>query len=353
MARIGITYEEVKSHAETLIAKGENPTLEKIRRALGDRGSNSTISKYLNQWRGTRAQFANKPQVALIPDPVNEAVGRVWYQLREETQTEINQIKEEARASIEVATQQKEQALFERNQAFQELEELKTTMSELKNKNANLESSLNQAQKALEITEGRLKEIEIKHAEFKSEKEKQVSELMASREASISQLKEQMHYLNQEHKKEIETYKTLMEEQRHAETIKKEALKAENLTLEKKLRKIEGTELQSQTLIGELSLQLKSRDFQLEETKNESKKYAAKLQIAQRHAAALEAEINGLNTLAMTRQEKYDAYRKELILARETIVKLEERLSQFGLVQKLLNSNSSILAKETQEEGIA
>ncbi len=38
MGRIGITYEAVELQADTFVARGESPTLEKIRQVLGDRG---------------------------------------------------------------------------------------------------------------------------------------------------------------------------------------------------------------------------------------------------------------------------------------------------------------------------
>ena len=51
--RQNVTYEEIVTAAEAIIANGANPTIEKIRISLGSRGSNSTISKYLNDWRKT------------------------------------------------------------------------------------------------------------------------------------------------------------------------------------------------------------------------------------------------------------------------------------------------------------
>jgi len=46
-----VTFEEIVNAAELITAKGDNPTIEKIRISIGSRGSNSTISKHLNNWR--------------------------------------------------------------------------------------------------------------------------------------------------------------------------------------------------------------------------------------------------------------------------------------------------------------
>ena len=93
MARIGITYEEVELTAEHLLQEGVEPTIERIRFTLGT-GSNTTISKYLKEWRSVRLK-ANPnilPALKTPPDPVNQAVARVWQQLQEENEAKIKEI---------------------------------------------------------------------------------------------------------------------------------------------------------------------------------------------------------------------------------------------------------------------
>ena len=60
MARPGVTYLEVADAASNLQNKGENPTIDSVRRALGT-GSNTTISIHLKKWRSE-----NQPEVALL-----------------------------------------------------------------------------------------------------------------------------------------------------------------------------------------------------------------------------------------------------------------------------------------------
>ncbi len=182
MARMGVTYEEVELQAETLVAKGENPTLEKVRRALGDRGSNSTLSKYINEWRGRRAQSSpNNPNSILqVSDPVNEAVNRVWQQLKEESQLEIFKIKEETRLSLEEAHLHKKQLSEERDRAFSELQELQNYLGQLKAENINLKSELQKVQNQYEVVIGRLEEAEKYYQDYKNDKEKQILELRNS-----------------------------------------------------------------------------------------------------------------------------------------------------------------------------
>lgn len=52
MARIGVSYDEVKAAALAILATGEQPSLRSVRDALG-RGSNTTISGHMARWRAT------------------------------------------------------------------------------------------------------------------------------------------------------------------------------------------------------------------------------------------------------------------------------------------------------------
>jgi hypothetical protein len=49
--RQNVTFDEIVTAAELILSEGSNPTIEKVRISIGSRGSNSTISKHLNNWR--------------------------------------------------------------------------------------------------------------------------------------------------------------------------------------------------------------------------------------------------------------------------------------------------------------
>lgn len=76
MAR-GITQDQVDQAADAILSDGENPTVEKLRAALGT-GSPNTITRMLDSWRsqlGTRLR-----QLSALPD-VPDAVGQVMIEL--------------------------------------------------------------------------------------------------------------------------------------------------------------------------------------------------------------------------------------------------------------------------------
>lgn len=60
MARSGVLYVQVANAATRLVAEGQNPTIDRIRAALGGTGSKSTLAPLLKRWKvahpGTLAQ---------------------------------------------------------------------------------------------------------------------------------------------------------------------------------------------------------------------------------------------------------------------------------------------------------
>ncbi|WP_440086012.1 DNA-binding protein [Stenotrophomonas sp. S11A1a] len=78
MAR-GITETDVHTAADELVAKGERPTVERIRAHLGT-GSPNTVTRWLETWwnrLGTRLQPA-RPDLEDAPAMLVELAGQWW-----------------------------------------------------------------------------------------------------------------------------------------------------------------------------------------------------------------------------------------------------------------------------------
>ena len=71
MARTGVTYFDISKAAETIVERGETPTVDKVRAQLGT-GSKSTIAPLLKRWR-TDSGIIIEPQSGL-PSDLLEAV---------------------------------------------------------------------------------------------------------------------------------------------------------------------------------------------------------------------------------------------------------------------------------------
>lgn len=89
MARIGVTYLEVAQAADSLVARGELPTLRKLRIELGGTGSPNTIQKHLSVWREAR------------PVPVS-AVTQLSETLLRAISAEIFQAEAKSKSQVEI-----------------------------------------------------------------------------------------------------------------------------------------------------------------------------------------------------------------------------------------------------------
>jgi chromosome segregation ATPase len=74
----GITQDQVNTAADTLLAAGENPTVEKVRGALGT-GSPNTVTRMLDAWRmGLGERLRQLQALPDIPSAVGQAMTELW-----------------------------------------------------------------------------------------------------------------------------------------------------------------------------------------------------------------------------------------------------------------------------------
>lgn len=123
MARIGITFLEVSQAADSLIARGEQPTLRNLRIELGNTGSPNTIQKHLSVWRDAR------------PVPMSAAT-QLSEGLLNAIAAEIVQAEAKAKAALE-------RDLVEKNSVVADLAELGDTLeTEIDTLRAQLQEAL-------------------------------------------------------------------------------------------------------------------------------------------------------------------------------------------------------------------
>ncbi|MBD8880869.1 DNA-binding protein [Rhodanobacter sp. 7MK24] len=76
--RTGITQDQVNAAADTLVAAGDKPTVEKVRSALGT-GSPNTITRMLDTWRnGLAERLQNVLQLPELPPEAGQAMTALW-----------------------------------------------------------------------------------------------------------------------------------------------------------------------------------------------------------------------------------------------------------------------------------
>ena len=123
MARSGIRYEEVQSAAETLLGRGLNPTIQRVRELLGT-GSNTTISEHLKSWQ---QQLAEAPKVILppaIPEAVAAALDAFWKLAVQHAEAAFEEQRAAAAQAVAAAEQARDAAMTDQQQARNEASNL-------------------------------------------------------------------------------------------------------------------------------------------------------------------------------------------------------------------------------------
>jgi chromosome segregation ATPase len=105
---MAITQDQIFEVADTLVSKGEKPTLVNVRRALGG-GSFSTISEGMEAWRSARATVAEplrEPAPQIITDRLAAFGAELWAVAQEMATSRLTterEALEAARAELEAA----------------------------------------------------------------------------------------------------------------------------------------------------------------------------------------------------------------------------------------------------------
>jgi chromosome segregation ATPase len=252
MARLGITFEQVEIAAETILAAGKNPTIERVRRLLGDTGSNSTLSKHLNDWRSTRlmATRDDLPAPHLPPDPVHAAVNRVWQQIYQEAEANTQSVQAKAAAEIE-AIQQQYQALKETHaQLIKERSSLQEHAHQLTAEKEILSLDFKTEQQQRVLLEERCHALQQQYQISKQESTAQLAEIKSTHQQEIQRITEQMQLLKKNCDQYISDIKSQNENLRQHYLVEMDALKMEKQKQEKKILQLTA---QNQMLEGQLA----------------------------------------------------------------------------------------------------
>lgn len=86
MAR-GITEQDVLEAADALLARGERPTIERVRQELG-RGSPNTVNRHLDVWWSSLAQRVQGRSGSMLPASLLELCGRLYESVRDQARVE-------------------------------------------------------------------------------------------------------------------------------------------------------------------------------------------------------------------------------------------------------------------------
>ncbi|AQU82420.1 MULTISPECIES: DNA-binding protein [unclassified Halomonas] len=105
MARSGIQYSDVQQAVDTLLARGDTPSVQRIREVLGT-GSFTTISEHFRHWRTEREKNRDVPPPKGVPEVVVNVASELWREAQEVANQALVHYREDANRQVESAQQQ-------------------------------------------------------------------------------------------------------------------------------------------------------------------------------------------------------------------------------------------------------
>ncbi|WP_311947992.1 DNA-binding protein [Halomonas piscis] len=118
MARTGIQYADVRRAIDELIARGDSPSVQRIREVLGT-GSFTTISEHFRCWRDEREKNRDAPPPRELPEAIVSLATDMWRQAQDVANEGLAHYREEANREVETARQEARKARQEADNAAQ------------------------------------------------------------------------------------------------------------------------------------------------------------------------------------------------------------------------------------------
>jgi chromosome segregation ATPase len=179
MSRRGVTYENVKHAAMTLLSQGIAPSVQKVREILGT-GSNTTLAEHLTLWREEQQQKSIVHLPATLPKELIASLEVLWQTAMEHAEKQLSVYK----LTLENEQQQFKQMQIEieKNQAqwqqkleeiYQQLDTEKNVTQTLRTENAVLVEQVAKNESLL--------------VEQKSQYEERLQRVYTERDAIVSQ----------------------------------------------------------------------------------------------------------------------------------------------------------------------
>lgn len=208
MARTGITYDEVARAATALLARGDNPTIQRVREMLGS-GSNTTLSNHLRHWHSQR-QGEDEPVLPpSLPEALLPALETFWQLAVEHAREVFSEERAAALAQVAAAQEAQTKAEAKTDRLAGERDQLQSELDRTTRQLAEREQQLATERSTHQQTAGDLRA---------------VSERRAALEEALQQLRTTLAAAEQRRREERTTLATqyqaqLSEERQRAEAV--------------------------------------------------------------------------------------------------------------------------------------
>ena len=264
MARGGINKALVQQARESLLSKGQNPSIDAVRIALGNTGSKSTIHRYLKELEEEENTQLNDE--ALLSRTIKDQVVKLASSLREEAQSIVDQAEERHRKQLA----QLDNRLKEQIERF----------TQAQHETQSLEDQLSEAYQELTDTKEALRSRSEQYSRMHQQLEDQEA-LLGEKDAHIRSLEEK----HQHARESLQHYRESVKEQRDQDQRRHEQhvqqLQAEQRQLQQSIsiKQSEITQLNKDN--AQLAAQLRETRKQLSEKAKQWEQVSRDLKLAE------------------------------------------------------------------------
>ncbi|MBB3060103.1 DNA-binding protein [Microbulbifer rhizosphaerae] len=164
MARTGVTYLDIAQAAEAVKNRGEEPTVDRVRAALGT-GSKSTITPLLKRWR---SETGSQADTGGLPRDLVEALKALHNRVQQEADRKVEEAREGFEAAADKHRREKEEARAASTGLAEELRCLKHKLEISETRNRKLKLAQEESQAALAKSEFQREEGSVRIAELKA-----------------------------------------------------------------------------------------------------------------------------------------------------------------------------------------
>jgi len=303
MSRPGVDYDTVKRTINTLLARGEAPSVQRIRHELGT-GSNSTIAAHLRVWREQQAKKTTPVLPSTIPESVVSAMEVFWQTAAEQAENQLAHLRNALNEQSEQLEQEKLTIQTNAHEVKHSLEKANATIAEQHDQIAHLKTELAVHQEQIQQKETILTDFKTEAGSrlARAYKEKDDAIAIIEKEAQeMKQLQQKLTEQHQQYQTQLEKERVLQQQSeiRWANLIDQARTETQaekkNQTqlqqqLNQRLEKLQNILTESQQAVASQSSEIRQQQNTINELKQQLSERNQQYQDTMRQIATLEAQ---------------------------------------------------------------
>lgn len=285
MARSGVQYEDVQRAIDDLLARGESPSVQKVREVLGT-GSFTTISDHLREWRTRREENRDVPPPRGMPAALQELAEALWQKAQEGANQALAHYREEADGRVEAAEERVAEARRQAEDASQREAALAAHLTATEQRLEERSTALARCEAERDQHAAQAHRLETRHAELEGLLERIRGEMASQGQAHQQALKDQEAQQRERLAREEQRHESaearlmgLLDEARQEGQAREKSAAAREAQLEKRLSGLEQELQEARSLLADEERRHRDTDW--------ARRQAETLADTRRHEQAL------------------------------------------------------------------